>query len=118
MQISVPSLDWQFRFRYLNLMSFYTIKEAIRGGFSLKLVLPDGEHVVEPHLLGRNRNGDALLRAYEPRVNQAKNQKVGWKLFRLDRISRAVETGERFKAPRPRYKPNDRTMAGGIIERM
>ena len=45
-------------------MSFYTIKEAIRAGLRLKLSLPDGEHIVEPHVLGRDRRGKTLLRAY------------------------------------------------------
>ncbi len=99
-------------------MSFYTIKEAIRDGLRLRLSLSDGEYVVEPHVLGRNRKGDALLRAYQVRGPRKPNNTTGWKLFRLDRISHAVETGDRFNDPRPRYKPNDPTMRGGIIERL
>jgi hypothetical protein len=36
-------------------MPFYTIKEAIRSGRRLKLSLAEGEYLVEPHVLGRNR---------------------------------------------------------------
>ena len=54
----------------LGLMSFYTIKEAIRGGLCLRLSLSNGDHVVEPHLLGRNLSGDTLLRAYQVRGPQ------------------------------------------------
>lgn len=99
-------------------MSFYTIKEAIRGGLRLKLSLSDGEHIVEPHLLGRNGRGETLLRAYQVRGPGSERQTTRWKLIRLDRIGRAVEAGGRFKDPRPNYKPNDRTMSGGIIERV
>jgi predicted DNA-binding transcriptional regulator YafY len=99
-------------------MSFYTIKEAIRGGFRLRLSLRDGEHVVEPHVLGRNRNGHTLLRAFVLRGPRRLDDATGWKLFRLDRIDHAVETGDRFTGPRPRYKPDDPTMSGGIIERL
>jgi hypothetical protein len=98
-------------------MSFYTIKEAIRGGLRLRLSLSDGEHIVEPHVLGRNRSGQTLLRAYVVRSTR-RDEAPGWKLFRLDRIGHAVETGDRFKEPRPRYRPNDPTMSGGIIERL
>lgn len=99
-------------------MSFYTIKEAIRGGLRLRLSLPDGEHIVEPHVLGRNRSGDTLLRAYQIRGPGQADAATRWKLFRLDRINHAVEAGGKFKAPRPSYKPNDATMKGGIIERL
>jgi hypothetical protein len=99
-------------------MPFYTIKEAIRGGLRLRLSLPDGEHIVEPHLLGRNRSGNTLLRAYQIRGPHPAGDATRWKLIRLDRINRAVEAGGRFKAPRPNYKPNDTTMKGGIIERL
>jgi hypothetical protein len=99
-------------------MPFYTIKEAIRSGFRLKLSLPDGEHIVEPHVLGRNRSGDTLLRAYQIRGPRQAGDPTRWKLIRLDHIDHAVETGDRFKAPRPDYKPNDATMRGGIIERL
>ncbi|MDP1747892.1 MAG: hypothetical protein Q8L22_00425 [Reyranella sp.] len=102
----------------LESMSFYTIKEAIRAGLRLKLSLPDGEHIVEPHVLGRNRGGDTLLRAYQIRGPGQAGAATRWKLFRLDRIGHAVEAGGRFKAPRPSYKPNDATMKGGIIERL
>ena len=46
-------------------MPFYTIKEAIRGGSKVRIRLRGGERVVEPHLLGRNRRGDTLVRAYQ-----------------------------------------------------
>ncbi len=99
-------------------MSFYTIKEAIRGGLCLRLSLSDGDHIVEPHLLGRNLSGDTLLRAYQVRGPQSEGNKARWKLIPLDHISHAVETGDRFEDCRPGYRPNDRTMTGGIIERL
>ncbi len=97
-------------------MSFYTIKEAIRTGYCLKLSLEGGEYIVEPHVLGRNRSGDTLLRAYQVRAPRRGSKAKRWRLFRLDRIGHAVETGKRFKDSRPGYKPYDPTMTGGIIE--
>ena len=98
-------------------MSFYTIKEAIRSGHRLKLSLADGEYIVEPHVLGRNRRGRTLLRAFQLR-GPGRPHKSPWKLFDLDRIEHAVEAGDRFQNPRSGYKPNDPTMSGGIIERL
>jgi hypothetical protein len=99
-------------------MPFYTIKEAIRSGHRLRLWLAEGEYVVEPHVLGRNRGGKTLLRAFELHGPDRPNGATPWKLFDLDRIQRAVEAGERFRNPRPGYRPNDPTMKGGIIERV
>jgi hypothetical protein len=99
-------------------MAFYTIKEAIRSGHRLKLSLAEGEYLVEPHLLGRNRSGKTLLRAFQLRGPDRPKKATHWKVFDLDSIQHAVEAGERFRNPRPGYKPNDPTMTGGIIERV
>ena len=78
-------------------MTFYTIKEAIRAGSRLRLSLPDGEHIVEPHVLGRDRRGKTLLRAYQ--VSGPADDGAPWKVFDLDRIEHAVEKGGRFDQP-------------------
>lgn len=98
-------------------MAFYTIKEAIRTGHRLKLLLADGEYIVEPHVLGRNRRGKTLLRAFQLR-GPGRPDKIPWKLFDLDSIEHAVEAGDRFHNPRSGYKPDDPTMSGGVIERL
>jgi hypothetical protein len=99
-------------------MHFYTIKEAIREGSRLKLALEDGEHIVEPHVLGRDRRGTTLLRAYEVEGPNRRRSRTPWKTIPLDRIRCAVESGGRFDHPRAGYKIDGRTMKGGIIERV
>jgi predicted DNA-binding transcriptional regulator YafY len=94
-------------------MPFYTIKEAIRDGRRLKLSLADGEYQVEPHVLGRDRRGRTLLRAFQVR---GPAPATTWKLFDLDNIQHAVELDERFEHPRQGYKANDPAMRGGILE--
>jgi predicted DNA-binding transcriptional regulator YafY len=94
-------------------MHLYTIKEAIRGGTKVRIRLRGRERVVEPHLLGRNRRGDTLVRVYQV---GGRGHAEGWRLLRLEEIEQAVETGERFANPRSGYQPRDRAMAGGIIE--
>jgi hypothetical protein len=99
-------------------MTYYTIKEAIRSGHRLKLWLAEGEYLVEPHLLGRNRGGKTLLRAFQLHGPDRPKKATPWKVFDLDSIQHAVEDGERFHNPRAGYQPNDPTMTAGIIERV
>jgi len=96
---------------------FYTVKEAIRTGHRLKLSLPEGAYIVEPHVLGRTRRGKTLLRAYELQGPHPL-QRNHWKLFDLSNIEHAVETGDRFAQPRPGYRDADPAMTAGIIERV
>jgi hypothetical protein len=102
----------------LNAMTFYTIKEAVRCGRRLRLFLAEGESLVEPHILGRSRSGQTLLRAYQVRGPDHAKQATPWKVFDLNSIERAVEADDRFCNPRPGYRPNDPAMRGGIIERL
>jgi hypothetical protein len=67
---------------------------------------------------GRNRSDKTLLRAYQLRGPDGTRKTMPWKVFDLDRIQRAVESGERFENPRSGYKPNDPAMKGGVIERV
>ena len=97
-------------------MAFYTIKEAIREGRRLKLSLPDGEYKVEPHVLGRDRRGRTLLRAFQVGSPGRPATSAAWKLIDLDSIRHAVELEERFARPRQGYKANDPAMKGGILE--
>ena len=95
-------------------MEFYTIKEAIRTGSRLRLSLAEGDYVVEPHVLGRNRRGKTLLRAWQ--LSTPQPDRTRWKVFDLDHIDHAVETGDHFAKPRPGYRSNDPNMNGGVIE--
>jgi hypothetical protein len=96
--------------------SFYTVKEAIRAGKRLKVRSPDGERLVEPHVLGRNRNGKTLMRAYQ--VHGPEDGRGGpWKLFDLCQVE-VADTDERFAHPRPGYRAKDLGMTGGIIEHL
>ena len=98
-------------------MAFYTIKEAIREGRRLRLSLAEGEYKVEPHVLGRDRRGRTLLRAFQLGSPGQRATPPTWKLFDLDNIHQAVELDERFARPRQGYRANDPAMKGGILER-
>ena len=97
-------------------MTFYTIKEAVRCGDRLKLRLADGEHVVEPHVLGRDRRGRTLLRAYQLHGPRGATGSGAWKVIDVGTVLQAVELGERFSSARPGHNPDDPLMSGGVIE--
>lgn len=94
------------------------IVAAIQSRHRLKINYPPGQRVVEPHALGRSKDGNLLLRAYQTGGASESGEPVEWKLFRLDRMASADDLGEEFDGPRPLYNPNDPAMKGGIIARL
>jgi len=96
-------------------MPFETIKEAIRTGHRVRLSLAEGEYLVEPHILGRDKKGRTLLRAFKLR---GPGSTAPWKVFDLERIQSARKVPARFRTPRSGYNPDDPAMSDGIIERI
>lgn len=94
------------------------IVNAIENHHRLTIFYPPGERLIEPHAVGRSREGDLLLRAFQVSGASASGEHHNWKLFRLDRMGRPGESGENFDGPRPLYNPNDSAMKGGIIARL
>jgi hypothetical protein len=88
---------------------------AIEHNQCLRIVYEPGERVIEPHALGRGTDAQLLLRAYQIDGATASGESMGWKLFRLDKVSSIEPDGSPSTAPRPDYKRNDRAMKGGII---
>jgi hypothetical protein len=97
-------------------MTFYTIKEAVRHGDRLRLRLADGEHIVEPHVLGRDKRGRTLLRAYQLRGPRGATSNGSWTVIDVRTVLRATEAGERFSSARPGHNPDHPLMSGGVIE--
>ena len=102
----------------VDAMAFYTIKEAIRTATRLRLTVDDSDILVEPHMLGRNRKGRTLLRAFQVRRPGSSGNASPWRLIDLDHIQHAVEADAHFNGPRAGYNPEDPCMTGGIIERI
>jgi hypothetical protein len=102
----------------VDLMAFYTIKEAIRTSTRLRLTVGDSDIVVEPHTLGRDRKGRTLLRAFQVNGSKSRKNASRWRLIDLEHVQRAVEAGDHFNGPRAGYKPKDPRMTGSIIERL
>ncbi len=91
------------------------IAEAIRHKRCLKIFYAPGVRLIEPHTLGRGKDSQILLRAYQVAGASASGEPEHWKLFRLDRIGNVEPDEGSSAAPRLGYKRNDSIMKGGII---
>ena len=69
-----------------------------------------GQRTVEVYAYGLSSAGNPVMRAFQL-AGDTQTEMPDWKLFRVDRISRWVETNQRFDQPRPKFNPNrDRSM--------
>jgi len=69
----------------------------------------EGEnHVVEPHLLGQNKQNETCLLAW--RLKRSGQQKQDWYCYSLSRMQNTKLLEERFSKQRPGYDPYDSTM--------
>jgi predicted DNA-binding transcriptional regulator YafY len=64
--------------------------------------------VVEPHLLGQDKQHESCLLAWRTGKN---GQKQGWQRFLLSRMQNTRITDERFNKKRPGYDPYDNSMS-------
>ena len=70
-----------------------------------------GTRFVEPFCYGRHRSTDKeVLRGYQIGGYSESGESIGWKLFRVEEISKLMVTDRDFKGAREHYNPNDRVM--------
>jgi hypothetical protein len=70
-----------------------------------------GQRTIEVYAYGLSSAGNPVIRAFQL-AGDTETEIPQWKLFRVDRISRWVETNQRFTQPRPKFNPNgDRSMS-------
>jgi hypothetical protein len=70
-----------------------------------------GQRTIEVYAYGLSSAGNQVMRAFQL-AGDTQTEMPDWKLFRVDRISRWVETNQRFDQPRPNFNPNgDRSMS-------
>lgn len=94
------------------------IEDAIRRRHCVWLEYHPGKRLVEPYVLGRSKDGNILLRAYQIEGESASGEHKNWKLFRLDRMANIVASDQTFDGLRPEYNRDDEVMKGGVIERL
>lgn len=66
--------------------------------------------LLEPHAVGRCKNGNVLLRAWQESGGSNSGRPSGWKLITVGRLQIAETDEGTFAAPRPQYKRGDRAM--------
>lgn len=71
---------------------------------------------VEPHALGRGKEGHFLLRCWQVSGGSVSGERTGWKLLRCDEMSGVEVLSEQFATSRPGYKRGDSHMALIVAE--
>lgn len=84
---------------------------ALRDGKRLELRYDRFFRVVEVHAVGETSAGHDIMRVYQVRGGSESNERVGWKLFRLDEALSAHVIDEKSEAPRRGYKRGDKAMS-------
>jgi len=97
------------------------IYDAIKYGMILKMDYETDDayttRTIQPMVLGRNKNGEALLRAFHLKGDSDSmgNADKVWRLFKPSRINRIKFTGKFFRTTPDNYKSDDSAMKGGIL---
>jgi hypothetical protein len=98
-------------------INVYNINKAIDNKIRIKIFyrgdknIAAGQRTIEVYAYGLSSAGNQVMRAFQL-AGDTQTEMPDWKLFRVDRISRWVETNQRFDQPRPKFNPNgDRSMS-------
>ena len=89
---------------------------ALNEGKRLELRYDGFSRVVEVHAVGCSNAGHNIMRVYQVRGGSESNERVGWKIFRLDEASSAHILDERSEVPRSDYKRGDKAMSRMFCE--
>ncbi len=85
--------------------------EAIRQRRQLSLNYGDGERVLEPYIHGLDRNGQAVLRAYQVSGPSKLGHATKWRLFQLSRATDVRILDETFSGQREDFNSQDPDVA-------
>ena len=86
---------------------FAAVCDAVSNARYLELSYGGHARVVEVHIVGTSRDGEALMRVWQVRGGSVSGEPAGWKMFHLDRVTAMRLTDEPSRAPRPGYQRND-----------
>jgi len=84
-------------------MSTDTICDAIRDRTVLSIVYKDERRTIEPHIIGYDKNGTLVLKAYQTSGTGTEK----WRSFHVAKIRGLSITEARFPGPRPGYTRDD-----------
>ena len=95
--------------KYNNLGQAINEKRVVTIFYEGDETVSRGARAIEPVVLGTHfQSGNPVVRAWQIQgASDTPDNLPGWRMFRVDRISRLKVTENTFDTPRPQYDPND-----------
>lgn len=84
-----------------------TITDTVQQRHLLELQYHGYSRTVEPHVDGRDKSGDEVLRCYQNSGGSESGERFGWKLLKVAEVFFIHQLKESFPQ-RPEYKRNDK----------
>jgi len=91
------------------------ITKAIKEMLLIRFHYDGGIRVVEPHCFGVSFKGNSVFRGFQTQ-GYSSTEKLGWKLFDLDKVENVEYLNEKFEEPRLGYRKNDKGMTRIFIQ--
>ncbi|KRB64143.1 hypothetical protein ASE07_11040 [Noviherbaspirillum sp. Root189] len=86
-----------------------TICQAIRELRVVELRYHGFSRIVEPHIYGRDKHGDELVRCYQLAGGSESGERAGWKMLRV-RDAVVLHLTEATFVARPDYRRDDKVI--------
>ncbi|WP_334189699.1 hypothetical protein [Noviherbaspirillum sp.] len=83
-----------------------TIHQAVKEKRVLELRYHGYSRIVEPHIYGKDKNGEEVIRCYQLAGGSESGERAGWKLLKMKDVV-LVHLAETHFLPRPEYQPED-----------
>jgi predicted DNA-binding transcriptional regulator YafY len=84
-----------------------TICEAIKNQKLISFFYKNRTRIVEPHLVGYDKDGDLTLSAWQLQGGSGQ----GWRDFHISKLRALTITDKTFSGPRTGYNPHDSTLS-------
>jgi hypothetical protein len=85
------------------------ICKAVEERRVLELRYHGYSRIVEPHVYGRDKKGDEVVRCYQLAGGSESGERAGWKLLKIRDVF-LVHLAETNFVPRPEYQRSDRVV--------
>jgi hypothetical protein len=93
-----------------------TIDQAVKEKRVLELRYHGYSRIVEPHIYGKDKNGEEVVRCYQLAGGSESGERAGWKLLKMKDVV-LVHLAETHFLPRPEYQAED-TVVRQVFSRL